>query len=274
MTKRITMFLTLFLFLFVGSAYAASLTTFARYTIHESDNHSPVIAADETSDSAVEGSITSHVENLYYGVSSHGTSNVNGNLHVDANRTNGVGVYGTTMAQAKWENTFIVEEAGNYFWDVTISGFMGIDYLASDNNYAWAGTFYDLYVRLDDVDIWRPVGGATGEPDGDFGYYSNGPNDFGVDPTNEGDGIRHFTWDNYNTQLDLGYYAVGDEIKIGCFMINHAWSYGVAGTSADIHFNMSGSLDYTPVPVPATILLLGSGLVGLVGFRRKTIKKA
>ncbi len=35
---------------------------------------------------------------------------------------------------------------------------------------------------------------------------------------------------------------------------------------------LDGTTDTNPVPVPATILLLGSGLIGLVGFRKK-IKK-
>ena len=33
--------------------------------------------------------------------------------------------------------------------------------------------------------------------------------------------------------------------------------------------NISGSVDVAPVPEPATILLLGSGIIGLLGFRRK-----
>lgn len=38
---------------------------------------------------------------------------------------------------------------------------------------------------------------------------------------------------------------------------------------ADMPFRLYGTSGPTPIPEPSTILLLGSGLIGLVGFRRK-----
>jgi hypothetical protein len=51
--------------------------------------------------------------------------------------------------------------------------------------------------------------------------------------------------------------------------IGHRW---VDGVREDHEFSVAG-LNVNPVPEPATMLLLGSGLVGLAGFRRKFRKK-
>jgi len=44
-----------------------------------------------------------------------------------------------------------------------------------------------------------------------------------------------------------------------------ATAYDTLGNSASAELRLYG----TPIPVPGTLLMLGSGLLGLVGFRKK-----
>ena len=45
------------------------------------------------------------------------------------------------------------------------------------------------------------------------------------------------------------------------------------GVSTNVNADVSVTYNYAPVPVPPTVWLLGSGLIGLVGLRRKFIRK-
>jgi hypothetical protein len=48
---------------------------------------------------------------------------------------------------------------------------------------------------------------------------------------------------------------------------NNAWGYATTGTGANLPaFKIVG--ETTPVPIPAAVWLLGSGLIGLIGIRR------
>ena len=46
------------------------------------------------------------------------------------------------------------------------------------------------------------------------------------------------------------------------------YSIGSDGFTDDVHL-VAGTFDFNPVPVPAAVWLLGSGLFGLIGIRRK-----
>lgn len=64
--------------------------------------------------------------------------------------------------------------------------------------------------------------------------------------------------DNNSDRYTLAVPIITDELKIEGYFVNDGW-YSVSEVQA---FG-------TPVPEPAVMVLLGSGLIGLVGFRRK-----
>lgn len=195
----------------------------------------------------------------------------------------------SVSSSASWSETYTAPFDGLYSWDLSIpkaSLLVQRPDLRVEPEY-W---FYDDKGLLPAVisaqkDITAEIGGeilVNGNTAGDYGA-SYSANDIGsvkttglmpegifwIDPIDYSESV---TWENLLISVDLGHFNQGDDISITMLLSSSIFgtgfeNYGFA--RIEDPGNLQGSLRGAPIPEPTTLLLFGTGLTVLAGFRKK-----
>jgi len=165
------------------------------------------------------------------------------------------GVYGTWNDYYKGYYSSTEEWSGYYI--ATISGVADKVPLEENASLYLGETFDGIWAKVDN-------------PSGTSGYLTT---------TADGD-LKSGTW-SLADPFELGFYAVKGATDFAFYYVDPYQSHGNwstihllnGGQNQPAISHLGALAESTPVPEPATMLLLGSGLIGLAGMGRKKFFK-
>ena len=188
----------------------------------------------------------------------------------------------------------IMNLSGNtqkYFFDFSIPE-LTLTKATDNRHFVQGGDTLGISILLNNSPIWdwflffNFVGGAGWDPT--YTTFTEGGEDLnGVinNYTDVGDGGFYYAIPSFNKTLDLGIYQNGESFSLVYSIVagGYGWVGIAPGAASGLPF---GGLDYSegsvvfmgevriePIPEPTTMLLLGSGLIGLAAYGRKKFFK-
>lgn len=276
-------------------AWCLEISTDAQYEVVDSGG---TLWSDQDSDAATSGAVASQViysDNLftgpdgmfgmvgpsYIGMAS-AYADENANLAARATFLAYQGEQSLTFAAASyWAESFTATDPGDYFWDFTLpNGALYFEDWSAGG--ADLSASYLLEVVVNGNTVWTSSASLQGNASA-FYYDTTGtalpgtwfgtappiPGD--PNPTSATDNYFGINYDTYNGHLYLGNFGPGE-----VFSVEVTAQLDVSGQGqecgATAYFGDPGAPTPPAVPIPGAVWLLGSGMVGLAGLRRKLFK--
>jgi len=259
-------------------AFALQMNTSAEYFL---DYTPPETATDPDTGSSgtVSSSVSSGDPQDFNGIAASASGNDAGHIAADANYLLASGgMAHSADASVTWSESYTVGSAGNYSWDFNITNGKLTIFDWCSGPIMRAG--YEISILVDSSQVWASAFEVAGGMGGTITTQSGtdlGGVYFADDPT--WPNIMGYEFSSYSGSLNLGYMNAGDSFDLAYTLNVYVGGPGFE-TGAEAYFGdpnhltgggMDGELKGggTTVPEPATMLLLGFGLIGLAGLRRK-----